>query len=83
MCLCVPTTNKARFDDNITVTNPDICLPPNHIQLRNSNKQVHSAITSNQGNDTEGKSCRKSHPQLSQTKKFNQFKYESHDHLIQ
>lgn len=53
MCSCVPITNKTRFVDNITVTNPDTCLPLNHIQLRQSNKHVHSAITSNQGNDTE------------------------------
>ena len=30
-CPCVPITNKTRFVDNTTVTNPDTCLPLNHI----------------------------------------------------
>lgn len=50
-----PVTNETRLVDSGTVANADMCLPMNHIQLRQSDKRAQSAITSYQADDKQGK----------------------------
>lgn len=55
VCLYQSQT-KIRSVGDTTAANADACLPMNHIQLRQSGKHVHSAITSDQGDDTKRRS---------------------------